>query len=53
MSKNKQFAIIVSAIQLIAAMMILSSKHADIHWLCVWNLITTCMIIYKYLSDDE
>lgn len=50
---NKQFAIVVSAIQLISAMMILSSKYADIHWLCIWNMITVVMIIYKYLSDSE
>lgn len=53
MSKNKRFAIIVSAIQLIAAMMILSCRHSDVHWLCIFNMITTCMIIYKYLSNNE
>ena len=53
MNKNKTFAIVVCAIQLIAAMMILSSRYADMHWLCIWNLITACMIIYKYLSDNE
>ena len=53
MNKNKTFAIIACAIQLIAAMMILSSKYADMHWLCIWNLITTYMIIYKYLSESE
>lgn len=53
MSKNKQFAIIVSAIQLISAMMILSCRYSDVHWLCIFNMITICMIIYKYLSDDE
>jgi hypothetical protein len=53
MNKNQKFAVIVCAIQLVQAMMILSCRYPDMHWLCIWNIIASLMIMYKYLSDDE
>ena len=51
--KNKTFAILIVAIQLMCATLILSSGHPSVHWLCIFNVITALMIIYKYLTDDE
>lgn len=53
MNKNEKFAVIVCAIQIVQAMMILSCRHSDIHWLFIWNIISALIIMYKYLSDDE
>lgn len=50
---NKQFALVLVALQLLQGILILSCRYPDMHWLCVVNIIAACIIIHKYLSDDE
>lgn len=50
---NKQFAITLVAVQLLQAMLLLSCRYPDVHWLCTLNIIASIIIIHKYLSNDE